>query len=57
MAAGGVIAGALLLGLLMDWLGTSEGLAVAAGAMSVYGAYRLSRPAPALTASSDALPS
>jgi hypothetical protein len=57
VAAGGVIAGALLLGLLMDWLGTSEGLAVAAGAMAVYGAYRLSRPAPALTASSDALPS
>jgi predicted MFS family arabinose efflux permease len=58
VAAGGVIAGALLIGLLMDAVGTSLGLAIAAGTMAIYGVWRLSRPEPEpLTVPNDALPS
>jgi hypothetical protein len=57
VAAGGVIAGALLLSALMDALGTEIGLGAVAATMAVYGIWRLSRPRPALTVPGDALPS
>jgi hypothetical protein len=44
--AAGLVGGALLLGELMDLVGTSAGLAIAAGAMGIWALWRLARPAP-----------